>query len=275
MQELKTHSAIFYIFVCSLLALTGCGVDANQMHNLDQIEAEGVVNGVDVDYADPTHRRVLNLKATYETLDANNETALRTTQCTASAIGRRLILTAAHCIRATDVYKRIIYQTPTENYEYEVIRSIVPSEYPKNKNYDIAVLLLNNDLHPEIEILKLPSDGANIPSQLDIAGYGRNDGRVHAKVGGAGKLRKKSVSLHSNSFNENYFIVKQSDGGACQGDSGGPAMFTVKDEVVVYGVLARTRHLETLDDRCRDRADYIRVSDFLDFIFQASKDLMK
>lgn len=273
MDSLKKRTQIAFL-VAGVSLMTAC---ADSSSSVLQTQGEGIVNGFDVTYEDPFYRKVLSLKTTFEVTDEEGNTKNKSTQCSASAISSRLILTAAHCVYANTVFQRIEYVTPEKKHEIKIIDAIPHSEFPAVKAYDIAVLLTEEDLPEEIEILSLPLENDHLPEMIEAAGYGRSDGRLNAETPGSGKLRRKALRVQSNSETLPIFTVEQKEGGACQGDSGSPGMARRRGQVVVFGVAARTisAKSEAPDrDLCRDRAEYTRVTDLLDFIKDSSNELL-
>lgn len=167
--------------------------------------------------------------------------------CTAVAIDKKVLLTAAHCIAGnkSNTYVSFYPSVSCESgynktkYIQGISELIVHSDFdPKataeNMIADIALVILEEELPLGYSIYKIANPLASL-AELHLYGYGRTG----SKSGGAGILRKTSIdqSLYKISFTDNKVEINQSGAsGICQGDSGGPSFVKIEGEMQVLGI---------------------------------------
>lgn len=243
---------------------------------------DSIVGGQEVSKTDPLRFKVLLLQGLYDKVVTRKGNSLltkwSTTQCTTSAISKRLLITAAHCIETKAEVLRIeIPSADKESTFINAVKVVTHPDYPKNANADLALILLESELPQQIEILQLPSEELELnPTDVIAAGFGRDNGREDLP-GNSGILR--TVGLRSSDFNiqRPTFTVEQSLGkGVCQGDSGGPGMFEIEGKTYIVGIVSSVIYRETSStkDRCRFKGQYINVQYYLDWIAQESAKLL-
>lgn len=199
--------------------------------------AGGIVGGQLVEQSDEDSKMVMMLVSNGQ-------------MCSAVAIGKRVILTAAHCIAGnkTNTFVSFYPSVSCESgfnknlYTQGISQTFIHTDYdpeasPQNMTGDIALVILENDIPEGYAIYKI-LDPANrhLASDMYLYGYGKTG----SNAGGAGMLRK--TILNSNAFeidmNGKKIKINQKAGfGICQGDSGGPAFVnTIDGEKQVLGV---------------------------------------
>nr|WP_295904157.1 trypsin-like serine protease [uncultured Bdellovibrio sp.] len=257
------------IFCFLILAMLGCQDKVTSSQNaIEHEESNGIVGGEDVPQDNIIARQALNFKIRYQRPPVDGvEQKPISSQCTASAISPSIILTAAHCIISNSPPSHIIVLKNAEG-ESVSIRGIDVVVHPDyiagNKNADVALILLEQELPKDIEIMNLPAKDFDLHlTQVTAAGYGRSDGRP-AFPGHVGVLRTATLDVQNYVTTSSSFIVTQNQGkGFCQGDSGGPAIVTLDNKPYVVGIASRTFFNPEVpaEERnlCIDRGLYINV----------------
>jgi secreted trypsin-like serine protease len=181
--------------------------------------------------------------------------------CTATAIRKNVILTAAHCIAGgTDVTFAIFRSSLScesgfNKFEHrqKISKIYVHEEYkanvsPEQMTGDVALLILEGEIPLGYEIYDIANpDFIDSQSDMFLYGYGRiRSGEDYGA--GAGMLRKTSLARSDYVIDlaNKKVKVDQSNGtGICQGDSGGPAFVNVGNQKMILGINSYVRGLET------------------------------
>ncbi len=182
--------------------------------------------------------------------------------CTANAIGRRVLLTAAHCIDAEVVkYSIALYPSITCESGFKAQRNLVAVQAVarhdgynesleiQDRQDDIALIFLKDDLPSDYPIFKLANPDDLHDSDMYLYGYGR----IGGNQGGTGMLRRATL-LNSGIkilADSKKVEIDQSKGtGICQGDSGGAGFIKVGDEMQILGVNSYVFKRSSGDDLC-------------------------
>jgi secreted trypsin-like serine protease len=171
------------------------------------------------------------------------------TACTATAIGRDILLTAAHCVQLGADYKLL----GSEPGQPPVLKSIIRIErHPQFEikrllnhlaTADIALIKLAEPLPARISsaIIAGASETVTVGDSLVVAGYGvtvRGDGRT----GGTARAATLVVTGLPGSLQIRLFdpVSKglSAGQGACAGDSGAPAFRTSGAAPAILGVVS-------------------------------------
>lgn len=171
------------------------------------------------------------------------------TACTATAIARDLLLTAAHCVQPGADYKLVDSAPGREPVLKDIARIERDPQFDLKRLFahlataDVALIKLAEPLPPRIPPMPLVGDGASVAvgDPLVVAGYGvtvRGDGRT------GGTLRAATLvvtgmpgTLQIRLFDPN--TKGQSPGlGACGGDSGAPAFRDSEGKLAIIGVVS-------------------------------------
>lgn len=236
-----------------------------------------IVGGNEVDASSPLARTVLSHTTVIGGLpsDESEEDSgegLRVAQCSAAALTRRLVITAAHCVRQ-DAQSSIDFMdadgTPMS---IRVAKATVIEDYSSDKSADLAILTLDGELPVFVQAITLPDANSDIDllkTGMIAAGYGRN---VDVKpYKGTGVLRSVTVQVEQYSPTANSIIVDQVDGtGICQGDSGGPGLVEFDGKMYAIGIASKTLYMPVDNDEqqhtCRFKGVYVNLMKFKPWI---------
>jgi Trypsin len=171
------------------------------------------------------------------------------TACTATAIGRDLLLTAAHCVQPGSDYK-LVGSGPGEP---PVLKAVVRIErHPQFDmqrllghlaTADVALIKLAEPLPPQISPARIggETETVKVGDTLVVAGYGvtvRGDGRT----GGTVRAAPLIVTGQPGSLQIRLFdpVTKGLTAGlgACAGDSGAPAFAGSGGDLRIVGVVS-------------------------------------
>lgn len=172
----------------------------------------------------------------------------RGTSCSATAIARDLLLTAAHCVLPGADYKLVAFEDgkPTLKDVAQIARHLgfdLKSLLAHRATADVALLKLAAPLPVKFSPALLASGPApaQAGAQFIVAGYGvavRGDGKT------GGTLRAASLVATGRPGNLQLRLVdptsnNESPGrGACTGDSGAPAFETRDRGLAIVGVVS-------------------------------------
>jgi hypothetical protein len=171
------------------------------------------------------------------------------TACTATVIGRDLLLTAAHCVQPGSDYKFV----GSEPGQPPVLKAVVRIErHPQFDirrllghlaTADVALIKLAEPLPTRIPVGRIgkENEAVKIGDRLIVAGYGvtvRGDGRTGGTVraapltvtGQPGSLQIRLVDPVTKGLTAGL--------GACAGDSGAPAFRNSGGGLVILGVVS-------------------------------------
>lgn len=246
-----------------------------------------IVGGTEVPPTDSLVGQALNFRALYDpkVLKKDKEviTIYKSSQCSASAIASRLLLTAAHCISSHPDAEHRLQIKPVHGADI-VIKALKAVRHPEyingNKQYDLALVLLESEVPEElVQIMMLPRKDLPLAlTKVTAAGYGRMDGRP-AFPGHSGTLRTVQLNVTKYTPESPVFIVDHSQGkGFCQGDSGGPALAEIAGVVGVVGIASKTFYDNTLPKEqwnlCNGSGEYINVQFHSDWIVTTAAELI-
>jgi hypothetical protein len=144
-------------------------------------------------------------------------------RCTATIVGPRVIVTAAHCGENGETAQFQIGQTI---YKAKLTRSPIYQEGNPDKDHDISLGLIDKD----VTGIKFASVGGKAQTGTDItlAGYGCT--QVGGSGGNDGILRYADSTI-TRFAGFDMESKKQGGGALCFGDSGGPAFTKLSNPV--------------------------------------------
>ncbi len=148
------------------------------------------------------------------------------TRCTAVIVGPRAILTAAHCVKATDGS----FMHRGERYEVK----LVASPHYQGERHDLALGVTDRPIAGATYATL--GSGVRAGDAIDMVGYGCTE------PGGGGK--KGELRLGTSrvvAFAKTFFMVARAPGGGavCYGDSGGPVFVRKNGARRLVGIIAR------------------------------------
>jgi len=171
-----------------------------------------LIGGQPVDPADPFVQGILKIKT-----DQSG--------CTASLIGPRVMITAAHCGKSGT---SSVFQVQGNSYSTENERSPI---YP-SKDHDIMLGLVDKPVEG-IRYHSVASVPAKVGDPVYLYGYGC----INPGGGGGNDGILRHGESEINSFSNFDFVAKKPDGAAlCFGDSGGPGFVEVDGKKWQIGI---------------------------------------
>ena len=145
--------------------------------------------------------------------------------CTATLVGRNVLITAAHCAKTNDVSN---FKLAGKSYQARITRSAL---YP-GKDHDVSLGVLTENIPSDINPISV-GGVAEKGTALTILGYGCTQ---PGGTGGNDGVLRIGPSVITG-FSNYDFVSKKAGGGAlCYGDSGGPAMTENMGRLVILGI---------------------------------------
>jgi hypothetical protein len=173
--------------------------------------------------------------------------------CTASRIGPRTLITAAHCAQSekiqawqqgklfAEISEKIVHPKYLER-KSQITRK---KQWTQGNEFDVALLFLPSSLsasggHPEGSIFDLV-DGDWTPTEnsepIWAAGFGwASYNAMSGARGGDNELKQVEMKSRSSERKEILSFLQTEGKGICVGDSGGPAFSNFQQKLKLYGV---------------------------------------
>jgi hypothetical protein len=188
--------------------------------------------------------------------------------CTATLVGAKTVLTAAHCVKLGNEHT---FETGSESYVSRAKDAIVVHEDwdpdpTKLSLHDIALVLL--ETAPAITPRAVNADpGAIVEGlPLTLVGYGKTG--TNTPGIGTKRIATNTVDqVESTRFR--FSGTGNGQGGTCLGDSGGPALATINGEEVVVGVTS------VGSEECGVYTWEARVDAYVDWLRKHAADLVE
>jgi hypothetical protein len=171
------------------------------------------------------------------------------TACTATAVGRDLLLTAAHCVQPGADYKLVVSEPGATPVLKEVAHIEREPQFDLKRlighlaTADVALIKLAEPLPARIPPVRIGSETETVAvgDMLVVAGYGdtvRGDGRTGGTVRAAAlAVTGQPGSLQIRLFDPATKGVRPGLG-ACTGDSGAPAFRDTGGALTIVGVVS-------------------------------------
>ncbi|MGE5085662.1 MAG: trypsin-like serine protease [Bacillota bacterium] len=234
--------------------LSACSIGQNPEQQLDVSKATPIVNGMPVEANNSLSKQVLLLQVTAADGEAWT--------CTATALSKRIILTAAHCVTFdTQKISASWINSSTSKVEkvgqakaairHEAYES--PLDILTYGDNDVALVFLKSDLPSFVEITQL-YNGTSSYAKADIlmAGHAITEtDPVTDGVRNPGKdfhtVLNYGTATYEDAVNTTIILSPNSKSHGCLGDSGGPALVKTSDGTrKQFGILSRISSADCL-----------------------------
>lgn len=264
---------------CLALAATGCVVDAEETEE-ESIGSreEAIVNGVVFDVApglvaagleEPAPNTAANiaLRKRFKGVGVIDGQALPAEwwgigECTATLVGPRTVLTAAHCIKGkTSLYFQLDGKASIKAQKIVPHPAWKPSQNVPN---DIGLLILESSV-TNIAPKPIRVDPVEVGDAMTLVGYGnynytKPDGSVGYKANGTKRIGYNEISAIEP---DKIWYIELLGGGTAKGDSGGPLFVdSPAGSDIVAGVTAASGEVNAVSTK---------VSHFTTWLYNTSK----
>ncbi len=223
-----------------LLALAGC-VDDEAFAEQQQAIVGGTI--------DDGHPSVGSIH--YDT----DGDGVRDKSCTATMIGARSVLTAAHCVG----YGMSIFRVYGTEIRILVVRQVAHPSYSSATPWahDVAVATLEGP--PDLPTMTMSRDAPYVGEPITMIGLGETSN-------GAGDPGTKRTAVNTiDSFDEFVFETTgatDGEGNGCNGDSGGPIV--IGGGELIHGLMSYVPERDTIG--CGPRMWSVRIDPYVDWI---------
>jgi hypothetical protein len=171
------------------------------------------------------------------------------TACTATAIARDLLLTAAHCVQPGAQYKRVDLQAGREPALKDITRIERDPQFDLKRLFghlataDVALAKLAQPLPAAITPVPLGAEEEPVTAgdSFIVAGYGvtvRGDGRTGGTVRAANLVATGTPGGLQIRLFDPHTAGESAGLGACTGDSGAPVFRDNSGRIVIIGVVS-------------------------------------
>jgi|GEM_PF-5481192 len=177
-----------------------------------------------------------------------------TASCTATVVGKRILLTAAHCVE--DGKTMSVQLTAAPRNQAIPVAAISHPSYKKDGKTDLALILLKSDVPDGVVVAEMATAETPLKLKQLLVSYGygtyevvdeeylfgiiknkerRNDKRLR-KAAFTLVAAKDTGAIGDLPFDADLLITVAEGASLCQGDSGGPTFLPIKNKATVIGV---------------------------------------
>lgn len=220
--------SLFFILSLLISSLISCAESKNSTdEKLSKMDSFGIINGTVITANHPLARHVFSLRFHYA---FRKDGSYELGHCSASAIHKRIILAAAHCLpKNTKEFKAYILARNLDGSD----RKITVSDHIKHESFvfdttsvtnDLALFYLSEDLPADIakpSLLPVANQNLGI-DEIIMAGFGTEFEHIKKSFKEL-KLRSgfaKAIDYDSN--RPSFLIDNSAETSICHGDSGAP-----------------------------------------------------
>ncbi len=273
----------------NLLALVGlltsslisCAESNNStVHDYYRNDSLGIIDGTVITANHPLARHVFSLRFHY---DFKKDGSYQLGHCSASAIHKRVILAAAHCLpKKFKDFKAYILARNLDGSD----RKITIIDHIKHEGFifesesvtnDLALFYLSEDLPTSIATISLlPAANQNLGiDEIIMAGFGTEYEHIKKSFKDL-KLRSGFAKTISYDSTQPSFLIDNSAATSiCHGDSGGPALIRRSDgRYLVVGVASTVVYNQGAFFKCKQEGLYMSTEYHSNWIVENVKKLI-
>lgn len=277
-----TSRPLIYLLISFLL---GCAESGSLPHYSQGELSTDLVGGKVTSLKDPLTQSNLLLWSKWKSQKLNPKTLHP--HCTATALNRFTLITAAHCVFPVNSEKEFYVQAIDSKGKKQLVKVLNTQTHPDYQNQidikaDLAVLVLEKPLPTFIRhaTIPLPSQDLQLTNKkVVVGGYGKEIS-TRAPRNKPARLKHILRRVSEYSKDSNYFLMDQSDGqGVCNGDSGALAYAIIKGKNYGLGLVSRTlhsvAHIPEDGSVCDGQIVMVNLQHYKSWIYKTASELIK